>query len=141
MKRGLLLFLSLLGIVACRTSADYPSRGPKSFKIDYRYEDDPHQRRILLYFSNTSSRSICFGAENWPQNGILLNTGEEVWLTVSGRRYFLAPEQDYCPRCAKKIVPGENFPGYLSYDSFGLKKEDEFSEKQLFFSPVGFSCR
>lgn len=70
MTRGLLFILALLATVACEKATE-PSRGPKSFKIDYRYEDDPQQRRILLYFRNSSNRPICFGAENWPQKGIL----------------------------------------------------------------------
>lgn len=141
MARGLILFISFFVTMACQTTAKYPSRGPESFKIDYRYEDSPQQRKILLYFRNTSRRSVCFGPENWPQNGILLNPGDEVSLEVAGRRYFLGPENDYCPRCNQKVLPGTEIQGFFDYQSFGFSSQIEGAEKKLSFSPVGFNCR
>jgi hypothetical protein len=141
MVRALILLISFFVTIGCQTTARYPNRGSENFKIEYNYEDSPEQKKILLYFRNVSKRAVCFGPEDWPQNGILLNTGDEVSLEVNGRRYFLGIEQDYCPRCNKKVSPGEEIQGFFYYKSFELKREDEQSEKKLFFSPVGSSCR
>ncbi|HYI38706.1 MAG TPA: hypothetical protein VE053_00135 [Allosphingosinicella sp.] len=141
MTRALIFLVSVLATVACKTPYKQLSRGPESFKIDYRYEDSPVQRRILLFFHNTSNKPVCFGAENWPQKGILLNTGDEVFLEIGGERHFLAAEQDYCPFCNIKVLPGAEVQGYLEYKSFGLSTQIEFNEKKLVYSPVGFSCR
>jgi hypothetical protein len=141
MARGLIFLLCLFATVACKTPSDQPSRGPESFKIEYRYEDSPEQGRILLYFRNTRNKAVCLGAENWPQKGILLNTGNEVSLYVGGKKYFLAAEQDYCPYCTVKVLPGAEIQGYLAYQSFGLPSQIEGAEKKLSFSPVGFNCR
>ena len=140
MARGLILFICFCVIVACQMPAKYATRGPKNFKIEYRYEDSPQQRRILLYFRNTTKHPVCFGPENWPENGILLNPGGEVSLEVAGQRYFLGPENDFCPRCNKKVSPGEEIQDFFDYKSFDLKQEVEHSEKKLFFEATGYSC-
>lgn len=141
MTRGLILLMFLFVATSCQTTDTYPIRGSKSFVVEYRYEDSPQQNKILLYFHNTSKKPICFGPENWPERGILLNPGGEVALEVAGQKYFLGPENDYCPRCNKKVAPGEMIQDYFEYKLFGLKKELELSDKKLHFSPVGFSCR
>lgn len=137
----MVLMVCFFVFVACQSTVKYASRGPQTFKIDYRYDDDPHQKKILLFFYNTSKKPICFGPENWPDKGVLLNPGGEVALEVAGQKYFLDAENDYCPRCNKKIAPGELMQGYFEYKSFQLKKELELSDKKLHFSPVGFNCR
>jgi hypothetical protein len=119
----------------------YLTRWPETRAIDYRYEDRPQQKKIIVYFHNTSKKSICLGPENWPQKGILLNPGNEVSLEVAGQQYFLGPENDFCPRCDKKISPGEEIQGFFEYKSFGLKSELELSNKKLHFSSVGYSCK
>lgn len=140
MIRGLIFFISFFIIMACQMPAKYPERGPQSFKIEYRYEDNPEQRRVLLYFRNTSRRPVCFGPENWPQKGILLNPGNEVSLEVEAQSYYLGAENDYCPRCSIKVSPGEEIQGFFDYKSFGLPGQIERAEKKLLFSPDGFSC-
>jgi hypothetical protein len=141
MARGLIFLFSLFATVACTTPVERPNRSPDSFKIEYRYEDSPQQKKILLYFRNASKEPVCFGPGNWPENGILLNPGGEVSLEVAGQRYFLGPENDYCPRCNKKVSPGEEIQGFFNYNSFGLPKQVEPMEKKLNYSPVGFNCQ
>lgn len=140
MIRGLTLSLLIFASGGCETT-DRPIRGPDGSQIDYRYEDNPEQNKILLFFRNTTKRPICLGAENWPQNGVMLNTGDEVWLEIDQRRHYLAPEQDYCPQCVKKVMPGEEHQGFFRYQSFGLADSDSRKEKKLSFIPMGFSCR
>lgn len=141
MARASVLFLSFFVVTSCHTTAEYTALGSETKKVEYRYEDSPSQGRIILYFHNASKKPICFGPGNWPDKGILLNPGGEVALEVAGQKYFLDAENDYCPRCNKKVAPGEVIQGYLEYRSFQLKKELELSDKKLHFSPVGFSCR
>lgn len=141
MARGLILFILIFITLACQTAAEHPRRGLKSFKIDYRYVDSPQQKKILLYYRNTNRSSVCFGPENWPQKGILLNPGNEVYLKIAEQRYYLGPENDYCPRCNQKVLPGAELQGFFDYRSFGLPSQIEGSGKKLSFSPVGFSCR
>lgn len=141
MARALILLIAFFAVTSCRTTEEYADRGSERFEIGYRYEDKPQQKKILLYFQNTSKKAICFGPENWPENGILLNSGDEVSLEVDGQQYFLSPENDFCPRCNKKVAPGGTVQDFLEYKSFGLKEESELSGKKLNFTPIGYSCR
>jgi hypothetical protein len=136
----LILFSSVFVIASCRVDK-YLTRWPETRAIDYRYEDRPQQKKIFVYFHNTSKKPICLGPGNWPENGILLNPGNEVSLEVDGQRYFLGPENDFCPRCRKKVSPGEKVQDFFEYKSFNLKGKSELSDKKLHFSPVGVSCR
>lgn len=136
----LILFASIFVVMSCQTG-QYSNRWPETKAIDYRYEDRPQQKKIFVYFHNTSKKPICLGPGNWPENGILLNPGNEVSLEVDGQRYFLGPENDFCPRCRKKVSPGEEVQDFFEYKSFGLKEEFDLSDKKLHFSPVGVICQ
>lgn len=141
MNRQLTLILLALGAAGCKTAAETPSRGRESFKIEYSYKDDRKQRKIILSFRNVTKSPICIGPENWPQNGILLNTGDQVWIESANKRFSLAAEQDYCPRCVEKVMPGAEHNGFFRYESFSLSPEAESAEKKLSFNVTGFSCR
>src|SRR4051812_2310935 len=141
MTRRMVLFLAFCVTAACGTTAHYADRGPERFNLEYQYEDVPQEKKILLHFRNTRKHAVCLGPENWPQNGILLNSGNEVFVEVAGQRFFLDIEQDFCPRCNKKVLAGEEIQGFFNYTSFELPKQVEPMEKKLVFDPVGFSCR
>lgn len=141
MTKGMALILLMCGAAACKTAAEAPSRGRQHFPIQYSYIDSPDQKRILLFYRNLSGRSVCLGPENWPENGILLNSGDQVWLEIDGKRFYLKVEQDYCPQCVNRVKSGSERNGYFLYSSFDIPLQLETSQKTLSFHPIGFSCR
>jgi hypothetical protein len=109
--------------------------------IGYSVRDAPNEKRLYLTFRNAAAGPICLGAENWPSNGILLNDGKSVSLTVAGRTMFLRAEQDYCPKCTIKVKPQSESVAYFRYESFDLPANLAQALKELSFRPLGYKCR
>lgn len=141
MRIGLMMCL-LVALVSCaagpRMSSD---RVGEPIVVRYSMTDAPNEGRIYLSYANDTKAAICFGAENWPSNGLLLNNGEEVSLAVGGQTFFLESVQDYCPRCNIRVEPGAKSVAYLKYESFKLPVDLTGAKKALSFRPVGYHCR
>lgn len=137
-----LTILLFVGLASCagglRLSSD---RVGVPIDIQYSMTDAPEEGRIYLSYANDTEEAICFGAENWPNNGLLLNNGAEVSLAVGGRIFLLELEQDYCPKCNIRVEPGEKSVAYLKYESFKLPADLTRAKKTLSFRPVGYRCR
>lgn len=133
---------ALVILVGCAATVD---RGANErtigFPVPYRTVDNPANDRVEVYFTNSGTKSVCFGPENWPDKGILINNGREVSVTVGGKTYYLKTEQDYCPKCTISVKPSGTLSGYFKYESFGLPISEKGSSKTLNFRPIGFACR
>ena len=110
------------------------------FGVDFDYSDDPSRGLIDLSYENKSRKSVCFGPENWPSNGTLLNNGSKVSLEINGQSYYLQAEQDYCPRCSVKVKPNGKLHGFLRYSSFNMPDSLSNEKKTLNYRLIGYSC-
>jgi hypothetical protein len=109
--------------------------------VQYSVADTPNEQRIYVTFVNDSKAAICFGPENWPERGFLLNNGENVHLEVDEKKYYLESVQDYCPRCNIKVEPRTQISSYFKYESFYLPVDLMTAKKTLSFRPLGYKCR
>lgn len=133
--------LALLAASCAGMVGQTPSRVGGPVKISYELRDSPDEKRLYLTFINDKPKPICMGAENWPSNGILLNDGNRVFLSVAGQKFSLNPEQDYCPNCTIKVKPSMKSVAFLKYESFNLPDQLSSAKKELVFEPVGYRCR
>jgi hypothetical protein len=137
------LFLSFVLVLAsCAGGNDIAaSRFGPPFTLDYGTRDAPSEKKIYVSFRNTMNFPICLGAENWPNNGILLNDGKTVSVVVAGKTKFLKLEQDYCPRCSIRVAPQSESVAYFKYESFDLPETMTRIDKALSFTLLGYQCR
>jgi hypothetical protein len=110
------------------------------FPLNYRYVDNQENKEIFLSYTNSTARPVCFGPENWPSNGVLLNNGSEVYIAIDGKRLFLRPQQDYCSQCTTKVNAGSTAVASLAYSSFGIPDSLKYAKKILFFNPMAYTC-
>ena len=133
--------LALIAASCAGLASETPSRVGSPLQIRYELRDSPYEKRLYVIFTNDRPKSVCLGAENWPNNGLLLNDGGRAFLSVAGQRFALNPEQDYCPHCTIKVKPHMKLIGFLKYESFNLPENLYSAKKELAFQPVGYRCR
>lgn len=133
--------LLLLAFGGCANVSPLGANRPiDSFAIKYSITDNPEQMKIFVSYKNDKAEPVCFGPENWPSNGILINDGSLVSLIVGNITLPLGAEQDYCPKCTTKVPPGSESVAYFKYESFKVPEDLRNADKKLAFRPVGFIC-
>lgn len=140
--RLLRVLLVAFAVGACSSQRILNANEPvKVVTVDYKVIDSPQTERILVSYTNNGPTAVCFGPENWPSNGILLNNGLSTSLEIGHRVFPLEAEQDYCPHCTTRVEPGSKSIAFFKYSSFKVPVDLRRSEKKLSFHPVGFECR
>jgi len=133
--------LFIIGLIVVGACASTRTANRSSVLITYQTSDSPAQQRINLSYRNMSPHAICIGPENWPSSGVLLNPGNNVYIETGGKRFFLNAEQDYCPKCRRRVAKGEIITDFLHYDSFGLPPDLHMTPKTLSFKSIGIVCK
>lgn len=127
--------------IAIATASACAAGAVRLVPIDYRVVDSPETQSLQLIYKNSSTKKVCIGAENWPsKGGIIDNSGDEFYVTVNDKQYFLKLEQDYCPTCETKIKPGQTIESKLNYSSFDLPADLYNSPKTLHLKSTGYIC-
>jgi hypothetical protein len=113
--------------------------------VHYRLVDHPDESRIELLYRNESSKTVCLSAEDWPNlAGKLNQVSDRVSLVVGGERFPIENfNTGYCigNRCARRVAPGEQISGSISYDDFSLPARLKNEPKALEFFPTAYVCR
>lgn len=133
--RTILVALALI-VSACATEA------VRYIVINYTVLDHPETKSLNLSYHNDQNKNICIDSSNWPNsNGIIDNSGNEFYIEVDGKKYFLKSQQDYCPGCGFNLKPGKSIEGMLKYESFELPHSLYDRTKTLHLKSTGFICR
>lgn len=131
-------FISVVIVTAASASA---AGAIRYVPIEYRVVDHPDTQSLQLIYENRSAHRICIGAENWPsRDGIIDNSGDEFYLEVHGKKYFLQKEQDYCPNCVTELSPRRTIDSKLNYKSFELPEPVFKEPKTLHLKSIGYVC-
>lgn len=117
---------------------------PQPVPIEWHIVDQPEARRVELFFRNETKNAICLTADDWPNSaGKLDSMGGRVFLNAGDKRFAMNDfNTGYCPKgCGRRVAPGEEITGFLSYEDFNLPEQLVFAKKTLEFEPIGVACR
>jgi hypothetical protein len=114
-----------------------------SFDIPYFYEDLPQSQSLVLQYINKYQKAVCLTPSDWPNSaGRLDQDPSNVWIEIEGKRFGIRPfNTGYCPKCARKVKPGDHITGKISYNDFDVPTHLYGAKKSLHFQPKGFHCK
>lgn len=134
----MLIAAALCSLAACATRA-------VTVPVHYRLVDHPDERRIELLYRNESRKTVCLSAEQWPNKaGKLDQVGDRAILVVAGERFPVESfNAGYCfgDQCARRVAPGEQITGSISYTDFALPERLKSEPKVFEFFPTAYVCR
>jgi hypothetical protein len=113
--------------------------------INFRLVDHPSEGRIELRYRNDTGRILCISDSDWPNQGGKLNQANDVAFLVAGGERFPVKyfNTGYCvgDDCVKRVAPGEEISGWISYGDFSLPEQYWSAPKKLDFSPTAYVCK
>lgn len=136
--RAWIVAMALCSLAGCATRV-------VSVPVHYRLVDHPDESRIELLYRNESRKTVCLSAEDWPNlAGKLNQVSDRVFLVVAGERFPIENfNTGYCigNQCARRVAPGEQISGSISYNDFSLPERLKNEPKTLDFLPTAYVCR
>jgi len=126
--------LVLLALSACAVGKPY-------FPVSYGIRDNVQLASFEVEFQNKTKKPICLNTSNWPSpGGYLEGRQDDVWVNVGGKRFNIAPLDDYCPTCKLKIKPGAAIKATIPYSLFSIPESMYKEKKELNFQAMGYKC-
>lgn len=111
--------------------------------VDWIMFDHPDEDRIEPRFKNQSGKTLCLSNSDWPTKGGKLDQMQDfVYLLVAGKKFPIAPYEEYCPTgCITRVLPGEEIVASIPYGEFKLPESLRYEPKKLEFPTDAYVCR
>lgn len=111
---------------------------------DYRLEiaEDRATHRFTLRLVSTTTRRLCIGEHQWPNNlGQLHFAADRVFVIVEDSKYYVNERNLGYPEGVVEIPPHKEVTGFISFSEFAAKmSEDPDIPRKLVFSVRPFYC-